>query len=330
MSKSFNLMEQRQGLYLKAPHAKLLFDNEKKVIIKSKLYKDAISQTYYVIQDDLAYGIILIKSAAPFNLDDFKKYRELHLISDTEREERWPDKETLFAYYFNILEKFPEPRKVKTPKVSQTFVKDIEFLNEKIDGATAIKTFSDIDTAAEFIFTKSHKFAIEKKFSGVRGTIIRREDTVIINTEQGQDVSDRFIFIKEQTKDLSEFNFIVDGEFVCYINNKPQGKEVLNKFLLGEIIEDLNIKMHIFDILFLNEDLRRLSWSERKSKLHSLNFTESIKEVPSIIVDAKDEAVKAMSFLGNLPGSEGAIIKLYTSKYPKGEKTSEWITYKKQ
>jgi hypothetical protein len=331
-------MEQKQGLCLKAPHAKLIFENKKKVIVKCKLYRNAIRQTYYVVQDNMAYGVILIKSAAPINLDEFEKNKELHLVSDEERLQWWPNKETLFAYYFDVVEKFPEPKKIKLNNQSASF-STVEFLKEIVCSENFIgskdvfKKFSNPNEAAEFVFTKSHKFAIEKMFDGVSGILFKRGEECKLFYEDGKDISDKVPKIIEQAKKLCSENFIADGKLVLYDRNLSLGKERLEKFLFRDtegLKEEFNLKFHLFDIPFLREDLRVLSWHERKSKLHSFDYTENIKEVPSIVVDTKEDAVKAINFLQSLPNSEGAIIKLYVSQYPKNSKISDWTECKCQ
>ena len=98
---------------------------------------------------------------------------------------------------------------------------------------------------------------------------------------------------KEEADKLSDKNFVVDGEFVA------QGKQ----------------KIYLFDVLRLDDDIRNLSWSDRKSRLHSLKFTDKIIETPSIIINSQSEGEEAIKFLGELPGSIGVMIKSYESKY---------------
>ena len=299
-----NLMEQSPGLFLNPPHAKLIFNYAKKTIVLPKLFRHSIEQSYYVVQDNECYGAIFIKSAKPISLKEFSNTMEEHRITEEEREKWWKGKKVLFAYYFDVMQKFDKFKSIKDI-TNRTLGSNIEFLSEdnpikKIELSerikpteTLVKTFSDMEEAVEHI--GDNKFAIEKKFDGSRVLIYKNRNIIKFYSEKDENISKDFKKFKEEAEKLSDENFVVDGIIT-------KGKKS---------------KIYLFDILRLEKDIRNLSWSERKSKLHSLNFTENIVEVPSIIVDNKHEGEKAIKFLRGLPGSVGVMIKTYHSEYLK-------------
>ena len=255
-----NLMEQSPGLFLNPPHAKLIFNYGKKTIILPKLFRHAIEQTYYVVQDNECYGAIFIKSAKPISLKEFSDNREEHRITDEEREKWWGDKKVLFAYYFDVMQKFDKSKKIRDIK-NRTLGSNIEFLSEtgpiikKVElserikpAKTLVKTFLDMEEAVGYI--GENKFAIEKKFDGSRVLIYKNGDTIKFYSEDDKNISDDFKNFREEADKLSDKNFVVDGEIVTKRDKS---------------------KIYLFDILRLGEDIRSLSWNERKSKLHSLN-----------------------------------------------------------
>ena len=300
-----NLMEESPGLFLNPPHAKLIFNYAKKTIILPKLFRNTIAQVYYVIQENECYGAILIKSAKPISLKEFSDTMGNHRITEKEREGWWKNRKVLFAYYFDVVQKFDKPKLIKDSK-NRALGDNIEFLSEdkplnKIELSERIKptkelikVFSNIQEAVEHI--GDNKFAVEKKFDGSRVLIYKNGEEVKFYSEDDENISKEFESFKEESKNLSDENFIVDGKIVVKGNKS---------------------KIYLFDILRLGEDIRSLPWNERKSKLHSLNFTDSISEVPSIIVSNKLEGEKAIKFLEGLPGSLGVMIKAYNSKYLK-------------
>ena len=294
-------MEQSPGLFLNPPHATLIFNYAKKTIILPKLFRTSISQSYYVVQDNECYGAIFIKSAKPISLKEFSDSREDHRITEEEREKWWKNKKVLFAYYFDILKKFEKPKLIKDVK-NRVLGNNINFLSETkstVELSETIKPtkalvqkFLNMEEAVEHI--KNNKFVVEKKFDGSRVLIYKNGDIIQFYSEDNKDISENFEDFKEEADKLSEENFVVDGEMV----------------MKGD-----KFKIYLFDILRLGDDIRDLSWSERKSKLHSLNFTDNISEVPSIIITNPEEGKKAIRFVESLPGSVGVMMKAYSSKY---------------
>ena len=299
-------MEQSPGLFLNPPHAKLIFNYAKKTIVLSKLFRNAIAQIYYVVQDNECYGAIIVKSAKPISLKEFSDTMENHRITEAERTLWWKDRKVLFAYYFDVIQKFDNPKLIKELN-NRVLGDNVEFLSKnkplnKIEHSerikptkTLIKIFSNLQEAVEHI--GNNKFAIEKKFDGPRVLIYKNGEEIKFYSEEDKNISKDFKTFKEEANNLSDENFIVDGKIVMK-GSKP--------------------KIYLFDILRLGDDIRNQPWNERKSKLHSLNFTDNISEVPSIIVSNKLEGEKAIKFLEGLPGALGVMVKAYNSKYLEG------------
>ena len=124
-----SLIETREGAYLVSPHAKLIWEGKKNLIVKSRLFRSEINKLLYLLEDNLCYGIIKLKYPDKIDLKKFKELEKVHLISEEERKKWWPNKEILFAYKFDKVTMFENPKKVEIPRGVQTFVKDFEFLN---------------------------------------------------------------------------------------------------------------------------------------------------------------------------------------------------------
>ncbi|MFW6172952.1 MAG: hypothetical protein ACOC5T_04340, partial [Elusimicrobiota bacterium] len=247
------------------------------------------------------------------------------------RQTWWSGKEKLFAYYFNVVEKFDEPIKVKEMK-GKKFIREIEFKNqesEKVRDEFELPKITNVYKNKEEvkkIFNKGGVFAFEKNYEGIRTIIQKKEDSVDIFVNN-KDVSDKLKFLCEQIKNLSDEDLILDGTIMSYHRNEPQDKDLLKEFLFkDQELKDQDIRINVFDIPYLNKDLRNFSWHERKSKLHSLNFTKNIREAPSVIVENEEEVNKTLDMLNKLPDSKGAVIKFYNSKYPQGE-TTNWVKW---
>ena len=114
----------KTALYLVPPHAKMIFDRDKTLIIKSKKFTSHINEPLYLIEDSLCYGIISLKEPVKITPKEFETLRPKHRITDKEAFEHWGWKKEgpLFKYEFQILEEFSPPRPVKVPKGVQVFV----------------------------------------------------------------------------------------------------------------------------------------------------------------------------------------------------------------
>jgi len=134
---SVQLAENRRtGIYLVKPHAEMIYNNEKKLIVKSRNYKNMLDKPLYLLDNEFCYGIIKLTNVKKISLKEFEELREKHKITETERKEWWDDKNELYAYEFEWVEHFPEPKPAAVPKGTQTFVENWSF-------ATTVKNQED-------------------------------------------------------------------------------------------------------------------------------------------------------------------------------------------
>jgi len=114
----------KTALYLVPPHAKMIFDREKTLIIKSKKFSSHINEPLYLIEDSLCYGIISLKEPVEITPKEFEKLRPKHRITDEEAFKHWGWKKEgpLYKYEFQIIQEFLPPKPVKVPKGVQVFV----------------------------------------------------------------------------------------------------------------------------------------------------------------------------------------------------------------
>lgn len=173
-------------------------------------------------------------------------------------------------------------------------------------------------------------FFVEKNYDGIRATLHKLDDKVKIFSEFQKDITPAFHKIAEQAKLLSKFNFIIDGILVPYKDGHPLGEEPLIQYLniikQGKQLDDKNIKYHIFDAIYFNDNsLQNLRLYERKKVLNTLDFTENIIQVKPLIVRNAEELKKAARVMSELPGSKGLIIKSFNGTYPISGETDKWV-----
>jgi len=113
------------GIHFKAPIGELIAKGETKLIVLSKQFNQ-VQTPVYLMSDDKIYGIIKLREHEEINLEKFNDLKTEHKLSESYREENFTHNEKLFAYKFNILEMFKEPKVYKLPQEAQTFVKDVK------------------------------------------------------------------------------------------------------------------------------------------------------------------------------------------------------------
>lgn len=123
-------LSELSGIYLVPSHAMMIWIGEKDLIVKSRKFPEMVNKDLYLIGDEWCFGIINLKEPKEISLDEFRKLEDKHRIREDERHRWWPDKDILYAYEFDIIKLFEEPKRVKVPQGVQTFIKDVEFLQE--------------------------------------------------------------------------------------------------------------------------------------------------------------------------------------------------------
>ena len=117
------------GLYLTSPHANLIYEGDKKQIVKSphgaKLLKKYIGKEMYLVSDDKVFGIIKLREPHEININDFIQLRYAHKVSDEERKDWWPKERKLFSFEFDIVELFTKIKHFDVPRGIQTTIKQV-------------------------------------------------------------------------------------------------------------------------------------------------------------------------------------------------------------
>ncbi len=117
------------GLYLKSPHATLIYDGDKKQILESepgmKMLKNYVGKEMYLVSDDKVFGIIKLREPREISINDFIQLRYAHRVSDEERKERWPEEKKLFAYEFDIVKMFPKLKEFDVGPGPQVVIKRV-------------------------------------------------------------------------------------------------------------------------------------------------------------------------------------------------------------
>ena len=121
--------EKLPGLYIVQPHTNLIYEGDKKSIVKSpagmKMLRSYVGKEMYLVSENKVFGIIKLREPREINVNEFLQLRYAHKVSDDERKEWWPKEEKLWIYEFEIIKLYHPVKKFKVPKGVQVIVKDV-------------------------------------------------------------------------------------------------------------------------------------------------------------------------------------------------------------
>lgn len=128
---SEDLTNNYEGLF--EPHSSMVWEGNQSLIVKSRMFRFALNKPFYLVDENYCYGVIKLLKAEKMNPAQFNELRDQHKISNEERIKWWktPNK-TLYAYPFEMVEKFEKPKKVNVMS-DETFIKKIDFANATVE-----------------------------------------------------------------------------------------------------------------------------------------------------------------------------------------------------
>lgn len=114
-----------RGLYLVKPHAKLIYDGEKRIVLKQRQYKMSWEEMV-LLDNEYAYGYITLAEPFPIkNVEEFENSQNLHKVTLQEFHD-WGWNFPIYGYPVFKFEPFKKPKPVDLPRGIQTFVKEVE------------------------------------------------------------------------------------------------------------------------------------------------------------------------------------------------------------
>ncbi len=186
------------------------------------------------------------------------------------------------------------------------------------------------------IMSRMETAAYEIKLDGMRIQAHKSNSGIKLFTRRFDDITEAFPEIVEAIEsEIDEKNFIIDGELVAYNTEtkKPLPfQKVLRrrrKYHIDEYSLEIPLKLHLFDIMYLNDEmLIDHNYEKRRSTLESIiKKSDKIKLVTQIISSSKSEI---MNFLKDAikMGHEGLLAKSLDSTYRAGKREFLWMKLK--
>jgi len=174
---------------------------------------------------------------------------------------------------------------------------------------------------------------VEKKNDGFRCQVHKVKDRVIIWTEEKSDVTQKLPTLVSQLKKINH-DFVAEFEGELWLSDKHQNRADASAVIHEKGVSKLESKIlaNFYDLMWLDkEDIHDLDFKERSIKMRaSIPSSSNIKvNIPKLVktLDGLKATVKKAS---EMPGSEGAMIKMSDYKYPLKQHTSQMIKFKNE
>ncbi len=168
--------------------------------------------------------------------------------------------------------------------------------------------------------------AVEYKYDGFRMQIHKYNDTIKIYTRRLEEVTHQFPDVVEAVKTINAENFILDSECIAidpktkkFLPFQNISQRIKRKYDINQMIKEIPVELHVFDILFYNnETLLKKQFIERRKIIESI-----IKEGPILrlavqkIINSEKEGEEF--YKESLEkGNEGIMLKALSAPYKPG------------
>jgi len=97
-----------KALAISAPHGINMLSGDKLILVSPRRLR-YLDENLYLLQDDMLLGIVRLSDEQAIDLDAFGAMELEHHISPSEREFRWPDASSFFAYKVFPVFSFKQP-----------------------------------------------------------------------------------------------------------------------------------------------------------------------------------------------------------------------------
>jgi len=173
---------------------------------------------------------------------------------------------------------------------------------------------------------------VGKKYDGTTNQLYKKGDEVKIFSEDGSDLTENLPTIVDQARKIHEANFIVIGELEVWINGKHQPRAVSAGVVGHKGDEDEpHVRLTLYDLLYLDEDIHKESYAERRKRLIKFKDNGNIKvSRDEPLVRSAKELKRVVDLQSKRAGSEGAMLKLADKEYELDESTKWMIKFKNE
>jgi len=107
------IQKDSNALYLQPPHARLIWEGEKILILKKRKFENMLNKELFLASEDKIWGKITLTSVFPLTREQVEATRFAHKVSEEEIKKWWGNPTVLYAYTFTFKKyEKPQPRKL--------------------------------------------------------------------------------------------------------------------------------------------------------------------------------------------------------------------------
>ena len=176
----------------------------------------------------------------------------------------------------------------------------------------------------------------ERKWDGIRGQLIVRNDRHFVWSRGEELVTDKFPELAPLANALPN-GTVIDGEILPFKNDQPLSFQVLQtrigrKNVTKKILEEAPVIIMAYDLLeFAGKDIRDKSMDERRNLLEKLLADHNVHELIQLSVEVPFEDWETLHkerAASRKHLSEGLMLKRRDSAYKSGRKRGDWWKWK--
>jgi DNA ligase-1 len=176
---------------------------------------------------------------------------------------------------------------------------------------------------------------IEYKWDGIRGQLIKRNNSIFIWSRGEELVTNQFPELIEAVQNLPD-SFVIDGEILAMkdaavLQFNDLQKRLNRKNVSKALMEEVPVNFRIYDVLEWNgKDIRHKSLTTRQQHISSIINPENITAISQStpLTVGSWEAVKLLREEARSQNSEGLMLKLKQSPYHTGRIKGDWWKWK--
>ncbi|MBA4021772.1 MAG: ATP-dependent DNA ligase [Gordonia sp.] len=167
-------------------------------------------------------------------------------------------------------------------------------------------------------------WAFEGKWDGYRILLRYIDGKLRLTSRSGIDMTKDFPSLHTVGDDLGLLDVVLDGEVVAF---DDQGRTNFTRLAGRSEIGDVDVKLLLFDILYLNgSSLLKLKWEDRRGLLEEIAkaFRSDLVQLPPLLDGPGSVAIAA----SRDRGWEGVVAKRRDSTYQQGRRSKTWLKQK--
>jgi DNA ligase 1 len=180
-----------------------------------------------------------------------------------------------------------------------------------------------------------NEWQVEWKWDGIRGQLIKRNDTLFVWSRGEELVTEKFPEY-EALLALLPNGIALDGEIIPAVNSKPLPFAQLQtrigrKNITKKILQEVPVSFFVYDILeFEGKDIREKAMEERRTTLEAMvnKINHPILLLSSTITFSSWHELAALRSNSREQLAEGLMLKRKSSTYQTGRKRGDWWKWK--